>query len=68
MTESFVDYSLDSAGMAQLSIKHIPNYLLRCCFEDDIVHKMFIVLKNEKLSFQDISLFLNNLSKEKQNH
>ncbi len=68
MTESFVDYSLDANGSALLNINSNPNYLLRCCFENDIVKKIFIVQNNDALSFRNICQTLSSLSKDNQNH
>lgn len=68
MTESFIDYSLDMNGSAILDINCKPNYFLRCCLENDIVDKFYIVDKNKDLSFRAISLLLSNMSKNNQRH
>ena len=63
MTESFIDYSLDANGSAILDINCVPKYFLRCCLENDIVEKLYVVDKNKDLSFRAISLLLSNLPK-----
>jgi len=63
MTESFIDYSIDANGSAILDINCKPNYFLRCCLENDIVDKFYIINKNKDLSFRAISLLLGNISK-----
>lgn len=68
MTESFIDYSLDANGSAILDINCKPNYYLRCCLENDIVDKFYIIDKNKDLSFRAISLLLSNMSKNDQRY
>lgn len=61
MTESFVDYVLDITGEPLLDINKVPSFVLRCCFEDDIVNKIFCINQNENISYRAICRFLQGL-------
>ena len=61
MTESFVDYVLDINGEPLLDINKVPSFVLRCCFENDIVNNIFFINQNENISYRAICRFLQGL-------
>ena len=57
MTESHIDYAIDSAGETLVKISDKPQYMLRCYFDNDIVSRI-VIIDNKNLCYRSICTIL----------